>query len=176
MADERKLTLGIVDGAIDPSAFIAHNATVFGDVKIGYEVAVLFGAVIRADSEAIFVGNQSNVQDLVCLHADPGFPCIIGERVTIGHGAVVHGAHVEDDVLIGIRSIVMNGANIGRHSIIGAGALIPEGKTIPPNSLVLGVPGKIVRQTNSEDLAYIEHAWQNYVRAGRLYLSQRRDV
>ncbi len=142
MADRSPLTLDTPPDAIDSTAFIAPNATVFGNVKVGREAVILFGAVVRGDSEAIVIGEQSNVQDLCCLHADPGHPCIIGNRVTIGHGAVVHGAEIEDDVLIGIRAVVMNGAKIGRHSIVGAGALVSEGKVIPPGSLVLGVPVK----------------------------------
>jgi carbonic anhydrase/acetyltransferase-like protein (isoleucine patch superfamily) len=164
-----QLSLHVAPDAIDQSAFVAANATVIGSVRIGRESTILFGAVVRGDSASITIGQQSNVQDLACLHADPGFPCQIGNRVTIGHGAIVHGAEVEDDVLIGIRATVLNGAKIGRYCIIGAGALIPEGKTIPPRSVVMGMPGKVVREATDEDLAYIEKAAQHYVSTGQQY-------
>jgi carbonic anhydrase/acetyltransferase-like protein (isoleucine patch superfamily) len=165
----RLLTLASDAMAIEDSAFVAPNATIIGNVRIGREATILFGSVIRGDSEAISIGNQSNVQDLCCLHCDPGFPCRLGNRVTIGHGAIVHGAEIEDDVLIGIRAVVMNGAKIGRESIIGAGALVAEGKVIPPRSVVLGVPGKVVREATEADLRYIRHAAQHYVEAGKQY-------
>jgi carbonic anhydrase/acetyltransferase-like protein (isoleucine patch superfamily) len=154
---------------IDTSAYVAANATLIGEVHIGCRSTVLFGAVVRGDSVPIWIGDETNVQDLACLHGDPGFPCRLGNRVTIGHGAIVHGAEVEDDVLIGIRAVVLNGARIGRHSIIGAGAVVPEGKVIPPRSLVLGVPGRVVREISDEDIRMIEQAAQNYVNAGIQY-------
>jgi carbonic anhydrase/acetyltransferase-like protein (isoleucine patch superfamily) len=171
VSQKRLLSLDSGSTSIDQSAFVAPNATIIGNVRIGRESTILFGAVIRGDSEAITIGNQSNVQDLCCLHCDPGFPCRLGNRVTVGHGAIVHGAEIEDDVLIGIRAVVMNGAKIGRDSIIGAGALVPEGKVIPPRSVVLGVPGKIVREATEADMAYIRHAAQHYVEAGKQYLA-----
>jgi len=158
---------------IDPTAFVASNATVIGEVHVGSQAIILFGAVVRGDSTPIWIGQRTNVQDLACLHGDPGFPCRLGNGVTIGHGAIVHGAEVEDDVLIGIRAIVLNGAKIGRHSIIGAGALIPEGKVIPPGSLVLGVPGRVVREITADDIAKIEHAANHYVAAGIQYASRK---
>jgi carbonic anhydrase/acetyltransferase-like protein (isoleucine patch superfamily) len=154
---------------IDPSAFVAHNATVRGDVGLGPQACVLFGAVLRGDVEPIRVGAQSNIQDLCCLHADPGFPCTIGQRVTVGHGAIVHGATVEDDCLIGIRAVVLNGAVIGTGSIVAAGALVPEGKIIPPHSLVMGMPGKVVRTTTPDDRAMIDRGWKHYVETSRRY-------
>lgn len=157
---------------IAASAFIASNATLIGRVHVGEESTILFQAVVRGDSEAIIIGDRTNVQDLACLHADPGFPCRLGNRVTIGHGAIVHGATVEDDVLIGIRSVILNGAKIGRNSIVGAGAVVTEGKVIPPRSLVLGVPGKVVREITDEDIAAIEHAANHYVEANRQYRTQ----
>ncbi len=158
---------------IHESAFVASNATIIGEVHIGCRSTVLFGAVVRGDSSPIWIGDETNVQDLACLHGDPGFPCRLGNRVTIGHGAIVHGAIVEDDVLIGIRAVVLNGARIGRHSIIGAGAVVPEGKAIPPRSLVLGLPGKIAREITDEDILMIEHAAKHYVEAGIQYRAKR---
>ena len=149
-------------GSIHETVFVAHNATILGDVTIGELSTVLFGAVMRGDSAALRIGSRTNVQDLCVLHADPGYPLIIGNDVTIGHSAVVHGAFIEDEVLIGIRSIVLNGVTIGKHSIIGAGALVPENKSIPPRSLVMGIPGKVVREITDEDIVRIQHASQHY--------------
>ncbi len=151
---------------VDPSAFIASNAVVLGDVTIAAQASIWFGAVVRGDAEKIYVGRETNIQDLCVLHADPGFPCLIGAAVTVGHAAVVHGAEVEDGVMIGMRSVVMNGACIGTGSIIGAGAIVPEGKQIPPGSVVLGVPGRIVRQATAEDASRIKAAARHYAELG----------
>lgn len=128
-----------------------------------------FGAVIRGDVEPVRIGAGSNVQDLCCLHADPGLPCTLGERVTVGHGAIVHGAHIEDEVLIGMGAIILNGARIGKHSIVGAGAVVTEGKQIPPRSLVLGTPGKVVRELTNEDVQKILKGAQHYIDAAEQY-------
>jgi carbonic anhydrase/acetyltransferase-like protein (isoleucine patch superfamily) len=130
---------------IHPTAFIHPEAFVCGDVTLGAGVSVWPGAVLRGDSAPITIGASSNVQDGVVIHVDPGLPCTIGARVTIGHRAVVHGATVEDDCLVAIGAIVLNHVVVGRGSLIGAGAVCSEGMVIPPNSLVLGVPGKVVR-------------------------------
>jgi len=154
---------------IADDCFIAGNATLRGEISVGSQSCVLFGAVIRGDCVSVQIGSQSNIQDLCCLHGDPGFPCVIGDRVTVGHGAMIHGATVENDCLIGIRAVVLNGAVIGTGSIIAAGALVPEGKVIPPNSLVMGVPGKVVRETNTVDAEMIRRGWQHYIETSRLY-------
>ena len=154
---------------IADDCFIAKNATLRGDIILGSHSCVLFGAVIRGDCVGVRIGSQTNIQDLCCIHGDPGFPCKIGDRVTVGHGAIIHGATVENDCLIGIRAVVLNGAVIGTGSIIAAGALVPEGKAIPPNSLVMGVPGKVVRETNAVDAEMIQHGWMHYVETSQLY-------
>lgn len=156
---------------IASNAFIAANATVLGDVHIGAEASVWFGTVIRGDTEEIRIGARSNIQDNSVLHADPGFPCIIGENVTVGHRAIIHGAVVKDRVLIGMGAIVMNGAVIGEDSIIGAGALIREGFVVPPGSLVLGMPGKVARalEQHQKDMLLLSAA--HYVESGQAYLS-----
>jgi carbonic anhydrase/acetyltransferase-like protein (isoleucine patch superfamily) len=154
---------------LDAECFIAENATLRGEVFVGKQACVLFGAVIRGDIAPVQIGAQSNIQDLCCLHGDPGFPCSIGDRVTVGHGAIVHGATVENECLIGIRAVILNGAVIGAGSIVAAGALVPEGKVIPPNSLVMGVPAKIVRQTTDADFAMIQRGWQHYVEMSKCY-------
>ncbi len=154
---------------IDPSAWVANNATITADVLIDAKASIWFGSVLRGDVERIWIGEESNVQDLCCLHADPGFPCTIGKRVTIGHRAIIHGAVIEDEVLVGMGSIILNGAIIGSHSIIGAGALVSEGKVIPPRSLVVGVPGKVVRQVTDAEVEKLQRSAQRYVEASRRY-------
>jgi carbonic anhydrase/acetyltransferase-like protein (isoleucine patch superfamily) len=155
---------------VDATAFVAPNATVVGDVVIEAESSAWYGAVIRGDTERIRIGRATNIQDLAVLHADPGFPCLLGHRVTVGHGAVVHGAVVEDDVMIGMRAVVMNGAHIGRGSIVGVGAVVTEQTQIPPGSIVLGLPAKVVRQVTERDRERIAHAAQHYVEAARQFL------
>jgi carbonic anhydrase/acetyltransferase-like protein (isoleucine patch superfamily) len=150
---------------IAPSVWIAPGAVVIGDVTIGEAASVWFNAVLRGDTEQIVIGRQTNVQDLCMLHADPGQPCHLGDRVTLGHGAIVHGAIVEDDCMIGMRAVVMNGARIGAGSIVGVGAVVTEGTTIPPRSLVLGLPGKVVRATDQRDLERIRQAAEHYMAA-----------
>jgi carbonic anhydrase/acetyltransferase-like protein (isoleucine patch superfamily) len=148
---------------IHPDAFIHPEAFVCGDVTLGAGASVWPKAVIRADSAPIIVGESSNVQDGVVIHVDPGLPCTIGARVAIGHRAIVHGATVEDDCLIAMGAIVLNHVVVGRGSLIGAGAVCREGMVIPPNSLVLGVPGRVVRQTDEALRERTAHAVQAYL-------------
>jgi carbonic anhydrase/acetyltransferase-like protein (isoleucine patch superfamily) len=133
---------------VHPTAFIHPAAFVCGDVTLGAGASVWPSAVVRADSAPVTIGDSSNVQDGVVIHVDPGLPCRIGARVAIGHRAIVHGAVVEDDCLIGMGAIVLNRVVVGTGSIIGAGALCREGMVVPPNSLVLGVPGRVIRSTD----------------------------
>ncbi|MGW4446603.1 gamma carbonic anhydrase family protein [Streptomyces sp. NPDC004682] len=136
---------------IDPDAFVAPTASVIGDVTLSAGASVWYGAVVRGDVERIAVGADANVQDNVTLHADPGFPLTVGERVSIGHNAVVHGATVEDDCLIGMGATVLNGAVIGAGSLVAAQALVPQGMVVPPGSLVAGVPAKVRRELSEEE-------------------------
>ncbi|GAA2765547.1 gamma carbonic anhydrase family protein [Streptomyces paradoxus] len=136
---------------IDGTAFVAPTASVIGGVTLGAGASVWYGAVVRGDVEAISVGASSNVQDNCTLHADPGFPVSVGERVSIGHNAVVHGATVEDDCLIGMGATVLNGAVIGAGSLVAAQALVPQGMVVPPGSLVAGVPAKVRRELSEEE-------------------------
>jgi carbonic anhydrase/acetyltransferase-like protein (isoleucine patch superfamily) len=154
---------------VDPTAYIAPGAAVLGDVTIGAEASVWFNAVVRGDTEAIQIGSQTNVQDLCVLHADPGFPCVLGDRVTVGHAAIVHGATVEDDCMIGMGAVVMNGANIGRGSLIAVGAVVTEGTDVPPGSVVMGVPGQIRREVTEADRARIHRAATHYVEQARKF-------
>jgi carbonic anhydrase/acetyltransferase-like protein (isoleucine patch superfamily) len=145
--------LGEDSPAVDPTAWVAPTARVVGRAALGPSSSIWYGAVVRADCELIDIGPESNVQDNAVLHADPGQPVRIGARVTIGHAAVVHGAVVEDDVLVGMGCVVLGGARIGAGSVVGAGAVVAEGTEIPPRSLVLGVPGRVRGQVSDEQLA-----------------------
>ncbi|MEU4153091.1 gamma carbonic anhydrase family protein [Streptomyces sp. NPDC026659] len=143
--------IGGKEPKIDPDAFVAPTASVIGDVTLDAGASVWYGAVVRGDAERIAVGADANVQDNVTLHADPGFPLTVGERVSIGHNAVVHGATVEDDCLIGMGATVLNGAVIGAGSLVAAQALVPQGMVVPPGSLVAGVPAKVKRALSEEE-------------------------
>lgn len=148
---------------IHGEVYVAHNATVVGAVTLGHHVSVWFNAVLRGDNDQIVVGSRSNVQDGAVLHTDPGIQLLIGRDVTVGHMAMLHGCTIEDGTLVGIKSVVMNRARIGRHCLIGAGSLIPEGKEIPERSLVLGVPGKVVRTLTDAEVAFLMASADNYV-------------
>ena len=138
---------------VSQAAFIAENATVCGDVVLGKDSSVWFGAVMRAESEPMRIGARTNIQDNVTVHIDNGYPVTIGNDVTVGHNAVVHGCTVEDGVLIGMGSTVLNGAVIGEGSVVAAGALVLEGAVVPPNSLVAGVPAKVKKTLTPEEVA-----------------------
>ena len=140
---------------VHPEAFVAPTAVVVGAVTMGPRSSIWYAAVARADAERIEIGPDSNVQDGCTLHSDPGFPLVVGRGVTVGHRVVLHGARIDDDVLVGMGSIVMNGAHIGAGSIVAAGAVVTQGTEIPPNSLVAGVPAKVRRQTTEDDVAAI---------------------
>ena len=143
------------------AAFVAANATIIGFVTIAARASVWYGAVVRGDVEQIEIGECTNIQDGAILHCDPGFPTILEDHVTIGHRAVIHSAHIERGSLIGIGAIVLNGVRVGTGSIIGAGAVVT--KNVPPGSLVVGLPGKVVRQlTDTEISELIEHAEKYY--------------
>lgn len=158
---------------IHPTAFIHDGAFVIGDVTLGARVSVWPTAVLRGDTAPIVIGEDSNVQDGTIVHVDHGVPCTVGARVGIGHRAIIHGATVEHDSLIGMGAILLNNVVVGSGSIVGAGAVCPEGMVIPPNSLVLGVPGRVVRQTTDAERERIAKTVRSYLalqdahRAGR---------
>ncbi|MGY1712611.1 gamma carbonic anhydrase family protein [Geodermatophilus sp. SYSU D00758] len=155
MADNYIAELDSGAPRIDDEAFVAPTAVVVGAVTMGPRSSLWYGAVARADAEVIEIGEGSNVQDGCTLHSDPGFPLVVGRGVTVGHRVVLHGARVDDDVLVGMGSVVMNGARIGSGSIVAAGAVVTQGKQFPPGSVIAGVPAKVVRQATDDDLAHI---------------------
>jgi len=148
---------------VHPEAFVHPLAIVLGDVTLGPRTSVWPTAVLRADSDRILIGAECSVQDATIIHVDPGIPVRIGDRVAIGHRAIVHGATIDSDTLIGMGAILLNGASIGSGSMIGAGAVIPEGMAVPPNSLVLGVPGRVVRETTAAERERIRRTVVAYV-------------
>jgi carbonic anhydrase/acetyltransferase-like protein (isoleucine patch superfamily) len=154
---------------VPDTAFVAPNATLVGQVTLGAHSVVMFGAVLRADRDAIHLGAGSNLQDNVVVHGDPGFPARIGTGVSVGHSAVVHGATIEDDCLIGMNATVLNGSVIGRGSLVAAGTVVLEGAIIPPGSLVAGVPGKVLRQLTEEEQHAIRQNALTYQELGRTY-------
>jgi carbonic anhydrase/acetyltransferase-like protein (isoleucine patch superfamily) len=146
-----------------PTAFIHPLAYVAGDVTLGPRVSVWPFASLRGDTDAITVDEDTNIQDGCVIHCDAGMPCRIGKRVGIGHRAVIHGAVIENDVLIAMGAVVLNNVRVGSGSIIGAGAVVREGFVVPPNSLVLGVPGRIVRETTMEERGRITRTIESYL-------------
>lgn len=136
-------------GSIDPTAFIAPGAWVMGDVTLGPRTSVWYATVLRGDMDRIVVGADSNLQDGVVVHVDEGLPALIGARVGVGHRAVVHGCTVEDDCLIGMGSVLLNGVVIGAGSVVAAGAVVREGMVVPADSVVMGVPARVVRAVDA---------------------------
>ena len=165
-------SLGDRQPVLGPDAWVAPNATVIGDVHLGDNASIWWNAVVRGDNDTITIGAGSNIQDGSVLHVDAGVPLSIGSNVTVGHQVMLHGCTIGDESLIGIKSVILNRAVIGRHCIIGANSLIPEGKVIPERSLVMGSPGKIVRQLSDDEVARLLLAAQGYVENARRYRAE----
>lgn len=155
--------------SVDEDAWIAPNASVIGQVELAARTSIWFGAVIRADNEPIRIGCESNIQENAVLHVDPGMPLTIGERVTVGHQAMLHGCTIGDESLIGIQAVILNGAKIGRHCLVGAGALVTEGKSFPDGSLIIGSPAKVARQLSEDEIAGLRRSAASYVERARYY-------
>ena len=152
---------------IDPTVFIARGAIVLGDVDLGKDVNVWYNAVIRGDTDKISIGAETNIQDLTMIHADPGTPCVVGNRVTVGHRVILHGCTIGDDCLIGMGAIVLNNVRVGRGSVIGAGAVLLEGTDVPPGSVVVGIPGRVKGHVDAAMIERLEHGWRHYVEKAR---------
>jgi gamma-carbonic anhydrase len=157
---------------VAPSAYIDASAQIIGDVHVGDESSVWMNAVVRGDVNHIRIGRRTNIQDGVIVHVmrDPSHPTILGDDITVGHGAIVHGCTVEDQCLIGMGAILLNGARVGHGSIVAAGTLLPEGCVIPPRSLVIGSPGKVRRAITDDECAFIKQSAENYVQYRLDYL------
>jgi carbonic anhydrase/acetyltransferase-like protein (isoleucine patch superfamily) len=161
--------LGTKTPQLADGVWIAPNAMVIGDVRLATNVSIWWNAVLRGDNDPIAIGANSNIQDGSVLHTDEGVPLHIGRDVTVGHLVMLHGCTVGDGSLIGIKSVILNGAVIGKHCLIGANTLIPEGKVIPDRSLVMGSPGKVVRELTDEQVARISYSAAHYVDNARRY-------
>jgi carbonic anhydrase/acetyltransferase-like protein (isoleucine patch superfamily) len=168
-------------GKVAPSTasdrfWIAPSASVVGDVRLGDNVSVWWNAVLRGDNEPIVIGDNANIQDGCVLHTDPGFPLTIGDNVSVGHMCMLHGCTVGPGSLVGIGSIVLNGATIGRNCLIGANTLIAEGKEIPDSSLVMGSPGRVIRQVSEEQAALLQKIVDSYVNRWQRYREELRPL
>lgn len=170
----RTYRLGTLEGAapsVDPEAWIAPGVVIVGRVSVGRAASVWYGTVLRADEDEIVVGPECNIQDQCCLHVDPGEPVVLEDRVSLGHRATVHGAHVEAGALIGIGAIVLGGARVGAGTLVAAGAVVRPGHQVPPGVLVAGVPGRIVRELTDEDRASFADTAARYVRRANRHKS-----
>ena len=149
---------------VDDAIFIAETATITGDVELAPGTSVWYGAVLRGDTNMIRVGENTNIQDMCVLHGDADWPVLVGKRVTVGHGAILHGCQVGDDCLVGMASVIMNGCVVGTGSIVAGGTVLAPGTKIPPRSLVVGVPGKVRREVSQDEIdGLIRHSWEVYV-------------
>ncbi|WP_312305372.1 gamma carbonic anhydrase family protein [Pulveribacter sp.] len=158
------------------SAWVADSAQVMGNVRLGEDASVWFGAVVRGDCESITIGAGSNVQDASVLHADFGKPLVIGERVTVGHQVMLHGCTIGDETLIGIGAVILNGAKIGKNCLVGAGALVTEGKEFPDGSMILGSPARVLRQLTPEQIEGLRQSAQHYVDNARSFRTTLRKI
>jgi carbonic anhydrase/acetyltransferase-like protein (isoleucine patch superfamily) len=158
---------------IHPSAFIAPTAAVMGDVTVGQDASIWYHTVLRGDMAPIVIGAQSNIQDGTVVHVDEGIPCTVGQRVAVGHRVILHGCTVGDDCLIAMGSVLLNGVSIGSGSVVAAGAVVPEGMQVPPKSLVMGVPGRIIRSVDAALANRVKATWSHYVEEARAHRSGR---
>ncbi len=160
----------------DEFYWIAPGAVLIGNVEVRSGAGIWFGTVIRGDNEPIIVGENSNIQENCVLHTDPGYPLTIGAGCTIGHKAMIHGCTIGDNSLIGMSATVLNGAKIGKNCLIGAGALVSEGKEIPDNSLVVGMPGKVVRELDETAVAGLRRSAETYMKNARRFAGELREI
>lgn len=154
---------------IDADAWVAPGAVVVGAARLLARSSVWFGSVIRADGDGIELGEGSNLQDGCVMHTDPGFPLVVGAGVSVGHRAVLHGCTIEDEVLVGMGAVLLNGSRVGRGSLVAAGAVLLEGTQVPPGSLVAGVPGKVRRELTADELAGVRDNARRYVERAQEY-------
>ncbi len=162
---------GFARPEIDPSAYLASTARIFGEVTVGPEAVIMFGAVIRAELDRVVIGAQSNIQDNCVLHCDTDKPTILGSRVTVGHAAVVHGALIGDRCLVGIGAIALNGSSMGEGSWLAAGSVLSEGKSVPPWTIAVGTPAKVLRELTEEEIERQDFGVDEYLRLAGIYRS-----
>lgn len=160
---------------IHPSVFVGQGAVIVGEVHLAEGCGVWFNATLRGDTTPVRIGSRTNIQEGAVLHADPGFPAVVGEGVTIGHGAVVHGATVGNNSLIGIRAVLLNGVVVGRDCVVGANSLLPPGNVYPAGVLILGSPAKVMRELSPEEIEANRQTAQGYVEKARAFRQSGRD-
>ena len=168
--------LGLQRPRIADDAFVAPNATIIGDVELQAESSIWFGAVLRGDIERIIIGPGSNIQDGTICHTDPSNPCIVGKYVTVGHMAMLHGCNIGDHSLVGIGATLMNGSAVGKDCIVGAHALLTEGKNFPDGVVIMGAPAKIVRELDATDRAKLRANAERYVQRAQRYLQELKQI
>ena len=161
---------------VPATAWVAESAEVIGQVQLGENASIWYGAVLRGDNDRITLGANSNVQEGCVLHTDHGKPLVIGEGVTVGHQVMLHGCTIGDNSLVGIQSVVLNGARIGRNSIVGAGSLVTEGKEFPDGVLIMGRPAKVVRELTPEQIAHLQGSAEHYVQQQQRHAKQRKRI
>jgi carbonic anhydrase/acetyltransferase-like protein (isoleucine patch superfamily) len=169
-------TIDDLEPRLEPDAWAAPSADLIGDVRLGARASIWFGAIIRADNTPIIIGQESNIQDGAIGHSDPGFPLTIGERVTVGHQAILHGCTIADDCLVGMGARILNGAVLERECLVGAGALITEGKTFPPGSLIVGTPARAIRQLTNEEKQALRISAAHYAEKAARYAAELRAL
>lgn len=167
---------GIVPRLPAGFCFVAPSAELIGNITLGEDVSIWFGAILRGDNDLISIGARTNIQDLSMVHVDPGVPVSVGENCTIGHRAILHGCTIGDNTLVGMGATILNGARIGRNCLIGAGALVTEGKEIPDGSLVVGAPGKVVRQLDAAAIEGLKRSAETYVLNARRFATGLRTL
>lgn len=153
--------------------YTAPGAFIIGKVTVGSKSSVWFNAVIRGDMDYIIIGDETNIQDNATLHTDEGFPVTVGDRVTVGHNAVLHGCTVEDDALVGMGAVILNGARIGKGAIVGAGSLVTAGTEIPPHTLAVGSPAKVIRELDGDENTLETAQYKNYLRITKAYREEK---
>ena len=168
--------LGADAPQIDASAWVAESANLIGKVTLGPNATIWYGVTIRGDNERISIGANSNVQEGTVMHTDMGYPLDIGENVSVGHMAMLHGCTIGDGSLVGIQAVIMNGAKIGKGCLVGAGALVTEGKEFPDNMLIIGTPAKAVRTLTADDITRLQGNALNYVQRGQLFNTQLKKI
>lgn len=156
---------------LDPTVFVAPGVHIIGNVTVGAESSIWFQSILRGDNAPIVIGDRTNIQDGCTLHVNPNQPVIIGSRVSVGHNVILHGCTVKDDALVGMGAIILDAVEIGEQAIVAAGSLIPAGKKIPPRTLVMGNPGKVVRELTDKDLELLQFTYQHYVKQSREYMA-----
>jgi carbonic anhydrase/acetyltransferase-like protein (isoleucine patch superfamily) len=156
--------------------WVADNAAVIGDVRLGKGASVWFGCTVRGDNDPVTIGENTNIQDGTVLHTDVGVPLVIGANVTVGHQVMLHGCTIGENTLVGIQSVILNRARIGRNSIVGAGSLVPEGKSFPDGVLLMGSPAQVKRELTAQEIAFITLSAQHYVQNARRFATKLRPV